>query len=448
MADNVASLLKRGILDTLLQVAATTGVRFALILAIFVLSRFVSNAEIATYDLFVVASSILLILLTLGLDSGLVVVARTLDQQERAAYLWLSLAMSVALSLALYLPLRYGAAALGLGALFDVRVFTTAYLYAVANALMMLLFSYHRWLGKAFAASVIIVAANVIGFVSATIAFVVEGTVAAFIKGLLLGSLAGVVVLLAYVLLKVPFPAVLRNRDIAKRLARQLIMMSWPFGIASFVLIARRALDRAIILAMGMSTILGAYALVSRSGEVAAFLFALPALGFAPIIVRDHAKPAGRHIAQLLYGGYLILALVVIAAAGALWGHFGASLFPENAREAAPVFLALLASNLFFTETTVAGFGFVIVQRTLSVAAISLLFIIVNVAVAVPLSMMGYGLPAVAAGFLVSSFVHSSLFIYLSEKHTRFGYPLRLIFTGKLLVTVLLLYMLAGASPA
>ena len=435
-------------LDSLLQVTATTGVRFALILAIFVLSRFVSNAELATYDLFVVASSILLILLTLGLDSGLVVVARTFDYEEQAAYLWLSLAMSLALSLMLYLPLRYGAASLGLDGLFDERIFTTAYLYAVANAFMMLLFSYHRWLGKAFTASVIIVAANAIGFVSATIAFVIKGTVAAFIDGLLFGSLAGALFVLAHVILTVPFPSMLRSRDTRKGLARSLVMMSWPFGVASFVLIARRALDRAIILAMGMSNVLGAYALVSRSGEVAAFLFALPALGFAPIIVRDHAKPAGQHIARLLYGGYLVLALVVMVTAVALWDHFGATLFPENARAAAPVFLALLASNLFFTETTVAGFGFVIVQRTLSVAAISLLFIVVNVAVAVPLSMMGYGLPAVAAGFLVSSFVHSSLFIYLSEKHTRFGYPLRLIFTGKLLVTVLLLYMLAGASPA
>ena len=96
MTQAVAGLLKKGAIDTLLQVAATTGVRFALILAIFILARFVSNAEIATYDLFVVASSILLILLTVGLDSGLVVVAGTEDVQERAAYLWLSLAMTQA----------------------------------------------------------------------------------------------------------------------------------------------------------------------------------------------------------------------------------------------------------------------------------------------------------------------------------------------------------------
>ena len=171
MSPGVAALLKKGIVDTALQVFATTGVRFALVLAIFVLSRFVSDAEIATYDLFVVASSILLILLTFGLDSGLAIVAQTDDEAERANYLWLALAICAGLALLLYFPLKYGSASLGLGELFDTRIFTAAYFYAVGNAIMLLLFSYYRWLGKARSASLIIIAANIVGFASGAIAF-------------------------------------------------------------------------------------------------------------------------------------------------------------------------------------------------------------------------------------------------------------------------------------
>ena len=442
MSLDVAALLKKGFFDTVLQVFATTGVRFALVLAIFILSRFVSNDEIATYDLFVVASSILLILLTCGLDSGLVIVARTDDAQDQAVYLWLALAICLVLSLILYLPLRFGAASLGLGSIFDVRVFTAAYLYAVGNAMMTLLFSYYRWLGNARAAALIIIMANIVGFLCAAFAFSSERSVVAFVDGLLIGTLIGVVAAVVYVLRQVEFPRHRINSANARRFVTTLISMSWPFGIASLLLIARRAVDRTIIVSTGLAALLGAYALVSRSGEVAAFLFALPALGFAPIIIRDHATDAGQKIARGLYLGYVGLSVAVMLVGVSLWMAFGEALFPANVRDAAPVFLALLAGNLLFTETTVAGFGFVIVQRTWLVAVLSLLFIVVNVAVAVPLSMVGYGLEAVAAGYLVASYVHSTAFIYLSEKHVRFGYPLHAIILIKSIITAGILTLL------
>lgn len=446
MTSGVTALLKKGFFDTALQVFATTGVRFALVLAIFVLSRFVSNDDIATYDLFVVASSILLILLTCGLDSGLAIVAQTEDGEDRAAYLWLSLGMSLALSLTLYLPLRFGASSLGLGSIFDVRIFTAAYLYAVGNAMMILLFSYYRWLGNARTASLIIIMANIIGFLCAAVAFSAERSIVGFVHGLLIGNLVGVIAAIAFVLRRVQFPKHKINSADGRRFAVTLMSMSWPFGTASLLLIARRAVDRAIIMSTGLAALLGAYALVSRSGEVAAFLFALPALGFAPIIVRDHATAAGQKVARGLYLGYFSLSVLIMLTGLSLWPVLGNSLFPANARDAAPIFLALLAGNLMFTETTVAGFGFVIVQRTWLVAALSVLFIVVNILVAIPLSMAGYGLEAVATGYLLASYVHSTLFIYLSERHIRFGYPLRSIMIIKTVISAIILTLLFYAG--
>jgi O-antigen/teichoic acid export membrane protein len=447
MASGVAALLKKGIVDTALQVFATTGVRFALVLAIFVLSRFVSNAEIATYDLFVVASSILLILLTFGLDSGLAIVTQTDDETERANYLWLALGICTGLALMLYLPLKYGAASLGLGDLFDARIFTAAYLYAIGNAIMLLLFSYYRWLGNARVASLIIIAANVIGFACAVVAFASALTVNAFVNGLLVGNLVGVGAAILFVFKRIPFPHHVLGSGRWRRHTGALFSMSWPFGVASLLLIARRAVDRMIIISTGLAALLGAYALVSRSGEVAAFFLALPALGFAPIVIRDHLTDAGQKVARYLYVGYFALSVLIVFVGVALWFVLGDTLFPENVRDAAPVFLALLAGNLMFTETTVAGFGFVIVQRTWVVAALSVLFITVNLAVALPLSMAGFGLEAVAAGYLVASYIHSSLFIHLSEKQVRFGYPLGVIIGIKsAFVVIILATLYAGIA--
>lgn len=446
MTSSVTALIKKGAVDTLLQILATTGVRLGLVLTIFMLAPFVSNNEIATYDLFVVASSLLLIFFTIGLDSGLVIVTRIKDPDEQYGYLWIAVMLSLGLGALLYFPLKFGTGILGLSGIFDARIFTIAYFYALANAMMTLLFAFYRWLGQALVASLTIIVANVIGFTFAISLFVFQGTIEAFLQGLLLGNVGGAIASLLYVYSQSASFKELRSRLNLVPMTRTLVSMSWPFGIASAALIARRTIDRGLIVTVGLSSVLGAYALVSRSGEVAAFLFSLPAAGFVPIIVRDHQAEANRQLARLLYGGYMLLALITLVCGALAWEYWGASLFPDNARSAAPVFLALLASNLFFSETSIAGFGFVIVQRTFAVALYSVLFMTINASVAIGLVWGGYGLEAIAAGFLIASYVFSTLFIARSEKHVEFGYPLLPIALIKGAATLAILAMMFKTS--
>ena len=443
MADSLASLVRKGTIETFLQVAATTGVRFALILSLFVLSLFVSIEEIAKYDLFIVASSMLLIALTIGLDSGLAIAASA-KASKQATYLWLSLAGVLLIGVVLYWPLVLALRVIGIGEVFDVVTFNLAYGYAAVNGIMVLIFSFYRWLGRAFVASALIVTGQAFGFLAAFILFSLEQTVEVFIKGLFAGATLGAILCLVYIFKTIPPPPTLLKWRFAKRAFMQLFRVAAPFGFASGALIGRRAVDRAIIIAIGSPTLLGGYALVSRAGELLAFLFALPALGFAPILVRDYLDETVRKLARLLYGGYILASVLTTLAATLVWALFGSVIFPEGTHEVAPLFAALIVANLFFTETTLAGFGFVIVKRTQIVAILSLMFIFVNFAVAMPLVFLGLGVSSVAIGFLAASFVHSSLFVWLSERQINFGYPLKSIIAAKLFMGFIALAALFG----
>jgi O-antigen/teichoic acid export membrane protein len=444
MAADVAAFLKKGAVDTLFQLAATTGVRFALVLSIFVLSRYVGAEAVATYDLFIISTSILLILLTFGLDSGLSVVAMDTDGKAHGAAIWLALGVTGLLFLLLYWPLKLAMATFDLGSLFGPAVFNAAYLYAGGTAVMTLVFAYFRWAGRALTASIIISLAHSIGFVVAGAAFASTRTVDGFIWGLLAGSAIGAAGTLIYLNREAPLIPLIRQHSLQRDALVRLINIGWPFGVASLTLIARRVIDRGVLVAIGASNMLGGYALVSRAGETAAFFLALPAMGLAPIILSRHAEPAGARIARLLYGGYLLLGLVLAGLAGLVTTYAGAQIFPAYALDALPLLVALIIGNLFFSESTVAGFGFVIAGRTGPVAYLSVLFIIINLAVALPLVQLGYGLRAVAAGFLIGAFVHSTIFITLSERHHCFGYPLRLITTAKLAAVTISLWSLFG----
>lgn len=439
MNPGLSSLIKKGFLDTALQLLATTGVRMALVLALFLIRPYVSRNDIATYDLFIVASSILTIVLMPGLDSALALVAGS-ESEEHERLLWAALGTSLIIALTLYLPYRFMASRFSY--LIDSSISNYAYVYSAATACMTIVFSYFRWLTKAFIASTIIVCSNAIGFIAATVGFFNHRTIGSFVQGLLVGSIIGVIGTFIYLLSALGNPVGMGSYFDYRHYATKLMRIGWPFGIASLALIARRAVDRAIIVGFGLAALLGPYAVLSRAGEIAAFAFAIPAMGFAPIILHNWQHENGKRTARYLYHGFLIVALAVVGLAAIATMTKVINQFPADVQNASTVFLAILVGNIFFTETTVAGFGFVIVGRTWTVASLSALFLVVFIGVAIPLAMHGYALSAIAAAFLIASLIHSSTFVYLSERQVRFGYAMRAILTTKTILSALILTLL------
>lgn len=67
-------LLRQGIGDSLIQIAATTMVRLGLVLSLLVLAPLVALEETGQFDLFIVGATFVQLAMTVGMDSGLAIV--------------------------------------------------------------------------------------------------------------------------------------------------------------------------------------------------------------------------------------------------------------------------------------------------------------------------------------------------------------------------------------
>lgn len=424
----LGQMLRRGARDTLLQVAATTLVRLGFSLAVLALAPFVSLAELGRFDLFVVGSSLALLAVTLGMDSGLAIVTSRQTGAGRRAVLLAALAMLTAATLAwvaglsLILPMLPWIDA-------EARILAGSTLaYGALNAALTLIFNWFRWQGRAVTSSLILIAAHAAGFLCAVLAFVSSGTIIGFVGGLIAGAALGV----AGCGLHLVRAEGLARADLRlfrrvwrlRRIIAALLSVSLPYVAASVALLLRRAVDRSYILALGDPALLGAYAIVARLAELAGFAFSLPAIGLAPILVDRHREADARRLARLVYTGYVLasavlVTLVVCVAPLVAWPQ------PIAGAAAAMTLLGpILAGTLFLGELAVAGFGYVISRRALTYTWFSVGFLVAYLSGVAALWTAGAGLQAIGWAFASAAFAYSTAAIAGSERLVRYGYAL------------------------
>lgn len=429
------NLLRQGIGDSLVQVAATTMVRLGLVLSLLVLAPLVALEETGQFDLFIVGATFVQLAVTAGMDSGLAIVTQRKTLQIRRWYLVVSLTILCALALFVFsavelalltLPDLSGHAALiriGLG-------------YGTLMGAMILIFSWFRWQSRARTASILLVGANIASFAIAAVGFMLFGTIVAFVSGLLLGSMGGVVLCLYYLICYDGFSLSnlreISDRKMLKLVAIDLLRLSVPYLFASISLILRRLVDRAYILTLGDPKLIGAYAIIARASETIAFALSMPSVGFAPILVARHREAPVQRLGRLLYTGYVIVAFLIVLAALFVSPRFFFMADDDTTIAAiVPLATSIIAGTLFLGETSIAAFGYVLARKPALFTALSVAYIAGYAACIVVLSALGFGIAALGWSFVVTSLLFSTAAVTWSEKLVRFGYPLTTILALK-----------------
>lgn len=434
------ALLRQGIGDTIIQVAATTLVRLGLVLAVLLLAPFVSLEEVGRFDLFVIGATFVQLAVTVGMDSGLAIVNHRKNTRMRRWFLILAL-----MTLSLLAALCFMALEVVLLVTQDLRdhapLMRMAVGYGSSLGAMILIFSWFRWQSRARTASLLLVIANAASFALATLCFFLFGTITSFVAGLLVGSVGGYVLCLLYMIRNEGFSAgdirEIAGRKLLAPVAIDLLRLSLPYLIASVSLILRRLVDRAYILTWGDPALVGAYAIVARSAETIAFAFSIPSVGFAPILVARYREDSVKRLGRLMYVGYVALSsLVVLLASFAAPAYFAAV---DNAaiNLIVPIALCIIAGTLFLGETSIAAFGYVLARKPALFTVFSIVFILCYAAGVAVLAAMGFGVAALGWSFVVSSFLFSTAAVVWSEKLSPFGYPMPVVFTFK--ITTLLI---------
>lgn len=437
-------LIKKGTTDSLIQVAATALVRLGLVVSIFLLAPFVTLEELGRFDIFVVSSSFVLLGVTLGMDSGLALIANRPGTQLHLSFLLCSIAIVLVMgSLAAVVLLL-------LSPYLSMAIFPPGYLwatlsYGTANAVILVIFSFYRWLGQARTASVLIIGANAIGFSLAGFFFALSLDTLDFVAGLTLGSMFGCLLCFGYVWCqqKLTLRAVRRAFNVASKIGGTLLALSLPYMVASLSLLMRRFIDRSFILLLGDPTMLGAYALVARFAELVGFTFGLPAMGFAPLFISGHKNVITRQLAQLVYSSYCGLSLMVVLVVGWVQLWVGLFFLPEGVAQTAALLLPILGGTLFLGEISIAGFGFIICRRPRVFTLLSFGFPIAYALLSAAFYYLGFGLLSISLAFVVVSFAYSTLMVVQSEKLCSFNYRLYSIGIVKTLNLAWCLYVSA-----
>lgn len=414
-----------GIADSGVYLAAVVIGRGAQLLAIPALTRWLSPADFAIFDLMLVFITLLSAALLLGTDSGVAAEYAKCDAHDHQTLHGI-FAASCAVPMALGFIV---AALLGCVQLLGLVDGSSAYAMwiCLACALMLslnnCLIGLMRWTARARLAALLIAMVGAVPVLGAVSIFVLGGP--ARLLSLQTGLLSGyaVATVLCFLLCGKSFR--LAGATASATRIRALLKQSWPMGVASLALPGRRSAERFVVLALLGEQALATYALLARIAQVLEIALQALGNGLYPRALRALDEAEGRRLAvqtlQLFwiasFGGLLLSVLAstpLVAWVGGAAYTASAHLLPASIAMACLAALPYCAGMAFFHTRRIGLYATVLMLT----AVVAVLAASVGVFASASLS-------AWLVGGLAGSSVLSVWFIGLSEKAHPVGYSVR-----------------------
>lgn len=429
-------LLKQGLVDTNYYFLAQTGAKAVALLVLPIFARLLSLEQFASYDLFVIASGLLVILGSLGMDSGLAI--KIAESKHEKNLLSAMLTTTIALSSGVIIVL-WAAAALLQQWLPYMATFSTIYLHGLFVYTFIYQYNYNiynftRWLGNARMAAVISFASSVLGIVCGLVSIILfQPKVEYYILGAIVGSMIGAVFS--------TFSA--RHYLLWRRLPsahlKDLMKLSIPYLPTYFSNYLMQLTDRLIITSAFGLTALGLYAFVNRLAQVPNFALQIISSGFRPIIYRNYQNEEGQRLARKIFNIFWIMMIpatfIAVVAAKPLIQLLGGEQY-EGARQILPY---IVVSVLLLGSFYLFGFGYSIKRKTIHVTWISLSVVALLYILSFPLIRLS-GLVGVAQASALAAMIGGCLYIFFSERLSPFKYDYRVMFASLIgCISILLL---------
>jgi O-antigen/teichoic acid export membrane protein len=439
-AAGATASVRQGAADTAAYVAGSLAYKLVAFLAVPVLARLLSPAELGLLDLTVVTAGMIAIIAGGGLDHA---VARFEQQQHSAGRLWITalaafatIGVLVGVLAILAAPAVMSWAA---GAMDDPSLLSLATGYGISMAMMATAMNVVRL--RAGAKRYAVIAFCLLTLEMATaIALAVAGfTVQAI--------LAGWIALSAFGSLAVAAVHLPRLSSLDPALYRRLIAFGLPLVPAAVAWHVGEVGIRASIAGTGDLAGLGAYGVAHRITSVLAIAVSGFALAWQPLVYRADGSQqriiASRGVAMTV-GAVAIGALVVSGVARELIVLIGGAGYLRGADVVALLGLAAVFSGAFSLLTVLAG----VENRTLIVAASAGVGVLVQIVGAVALVPAGGLLGAAAAsvaGYAVSAVLLFGLYGNRADSRAA---TWRIVGTGMIACASLVALTALGADAA
>jgi O-antigen/teichoic acid export membrane protein len=416
-------LLRQGLIDTNYYFLAQVGSRVIGFLVIPVFARLLSVEEFASYDLFILASSFIVLLAGLGMDSGATIkIAENKDNVTMLrGLLFASLSVNVIALLALWLLSMmlwwlYFTEEFNLFFVHGIFIYTLFYQFSY------IVFNFMRWLGNARNAAFINFSSYLLGIGGGVIGVLFfHASINYYIIGATIGSLLGVAMS--------GFQA--RNYLAIQPLARDeffdLMKLSLPYIPTYLSNYFMQFVDRLLITTFFGLPTLGLFALVNRIGQIVSFGLMVISSGFRPIVTSNYANEEGQGLSRKIFSIYCIttvpVCILTIVLSPFIIRIFGG----EQYTEAIPVLPYIVLSVWFLGCFFLFGFGYQIKRKTVYVTAITLSVVVLMCGLSLVLIKYS-GMMGIAQATAISAGVGALVYVIVSERLYSFNYPLRFMY--------------------
>lgn len=395
------------------------------------LTRNLSIEEFAVYDLFLMLSSMLLVLLMMGMDSGLsILIAERGEDQEKLSFLlvfnlFISLLLAV-IAWALSLPIFF---------LFNVESLSFTqwnflFAYLCATLVTSIVFNFTRWVGLAKLAAYLNLFCACLGVCVALCLFYYNRGVSWYIGGLLAGSLVGAFFSL-YLVRR--YLAQFRFESLSTKNSFEILKLSLPFVPNYLGNTLIHMSDRLIILSFMDLKFLGIYALFSRIAALPNIFVTIVSSGFMPVLMKNYSSDLGKRFVRQVFHCYLFLLpfclFIFLSLDRAIVDLFGGDKYVAHSYLVMP----MVAVAFMNASTYINGLGFLIKRKTQHVTYITFISLAINLSLSTFL-VFQYGLTGVVVASLFAAAIRMNIYAIYSERLYSFSYSLPLLIIVTLLV--------------
>ncbi|MBT1700919.1 oligosaccharide flippase family protein [Fulvivirgaceae bacterium PWU4] len=432
-------LLVKGLVDTNYYFLAQLSSKVIGILVIPIVARLCSIEEFAYYDLFMLVSSFLSLVATLGIDSGIAIkiVENKDDQKMQASLLVTALFVNTAILLLLW--------AIGVGVSYADVISSSSYplmfihglfIYTIIYQYNYNIFSFVRWVGKAKEAAWINFSTYFLGIVLGFVLLLIKKEIGYYIAGIIIGNLIGTL-LSTYIVRDYLFR--LRARLEPAHL-KDLMVLSLPYLPTYLSNYAMQFVDRLLVTsAFGMEG-LGLYAIVNRLAQIPVFFIQMVANGFQPVIFSNYENEKGQALARMIFNVFWI-ALIPATAAISFFSNDLLLLFGGEKYLAAEKLLPyIIVSTFMLGSFYLFGFGYSLKRKTLYVTFITLAVVGMIYLLSVYFIKLT-GINGVAQATFIATTLGAMVYVWGSEKMYAFGFQLKWMFLAMLASTMILIFV-------
>jgi len=436
------SLLKKGLSDSKYYLIANLGNKALAFLIIPILARSVGVKEFANYDLFLVISTFLNILIVLGTDSGIVILlAESREDNNKLSFLYV-MTLIISLSILLFISLIGSIIFLYKDELFLLKKEIWVYiaLYVGFNVINYHTFNFLRWREKAKEASFITLFAYVCGMLIGVLFLYFNNRVEAYLNGLVIG--VGIGATLALLIAR-EYIANFKIIKESKATLKELFILSIPFIPNYLGNSLMQMADRFVILALFTKYELGIYAVITKLAMIPQIIIGTLIGGFLPVMYNNYKNRDGQKLIKRFFHTYIIFIPLAFVIAYLL-KDFAVDIFAGSKYINYSYLLPIaLISILFVRSSQANGFGYSIKRKTHYIMYITFFTVLINYILSY---IFGYyiGLEGVLLGTLFAGIVKTYLYTFYSEKLYSFNYSFKLIAISSFVTFILVVFTSKG----